>query len=620
MDRLVVQRIGGRRDRMADGRPVQYLRVRTRNGAPIRRDALNALLRKLIRDRPEIDILPALFYRGTGWRNTPTWINANTPEDFRFVREGSLYDMVELRRAGPEDPPAEVDTVTHAYLSIRPYAPPAGGCTSGLGREGRHNDKNDCLIRCIARALNGNRHHLQDSDFRRVAGVEKGTPIPASDRLFAFIESKLPGVAVRCHGDFTYASGRAAARVINIKLHEGHYDLAFEEGRARSQYVMGKGEPRKLAVYAVGPDDEVARLRVIDEDADREISLAQLRAWRSRGKGRENCPWWLVRAKEDEEPAEAVERIRRDCEDMKELYRIDLVRLGGDLTRAARQLFLYMSVALPPSEPLSLLEENFLGESGRGALRGGLIYTCAKCGEVWEGEAVQFDINSAYPWVQSSRIQLPIGRGREVRLERWDPKKPSVGLYKAKIVVRGPLAVLWPKTLGDGPQSFAHWTHVDLQRAELLGGTIELAPGINAIIYDDPAKRLAAADAYGAYVETLYAMKRAGNRMAKELLVRLWGAHCERAFNKLYADAKDENVIPLSACAWHPSADGVFRWDSLPEPGARFVGEYPRWGAFITAKLRFEVTKMLLAASPDLSKLRRLHIQRREADSAKQQG
>ena len=80
--------------------------------------------------------------------------------------------------------------------------------------------------------------------------------------------------------------------------------------------------------------------------------------------------------------------------------RLDLAAFAS-ATQHGLELFRLSSRTVPAAPALTDLEEQWL------CLHGGVIYTAAKGGVEWAGEAAQCDHTSFYPSVQTSKYLLP---------------------------------------------------------------------------------------------------------------------------------------------------------------------------------------------------------------------
>ena len=470
----------------------------------------------------------------------------------------------------------------------------AGGCSPK-----RDNGMNDCLYHCLYHAY-GTFSRLPKSIekpeiLKKALGLQRTDPIPVS--CIEEVERIARSIAINIVGEVTRISTSSAKRRITIVFTNGHYSIAHNRDRKRTDPATTKSK-LPITYQEDGINNKVI---LYDGEIIRTITISEFRKLQSKSLFSKWC-YIPVDRKVKESLEEAYARIHKErdvlLQESKKLgLPLDLFMHNGSYKKTALWLFERLSVAVPANKPLDPLEAKWISE----AMMGGIIWA----NNEWKGFGRQYDETSLYPSIQQSALTFPINKGKFQTLEDFVNHRgySLYGIFRAEVEYREDMKSLFRYSY------HKKYTHIDLSRARELDLQVTLLPdGPNALVYDMET-RIPGKVIFGEYVHFLFKLKNLGEtvgRVAKKILNTLWGALCQR--NKSYHDlsANDdvfnfpegemlESIIPVTDSQW------VLQFSN---PGNIFKGEYPRIAPFILAQGRKIISQNI---QPYKDKIRRIH-------------
>ncbi|RIB00139.1 hypothetical protein C2G38_2309202 [Gigaspora rosea] len=207
------------------------------------------------------------------------------------------------------------------------------------------------------------------------------------------------------------------------------------------------------------------------------------------------------------------------------------MRKSGSYTLTSLKLFRKTTLAPKRSEKIDEKENAWLNLASTGAL----VFA-----EKYEGEAIQYDVNSMYIYeMLKKEASWPIATGKfhtiDVSLvEKWN--KFPYGIFKATIEGNPPKKSLQcTRYLRYNPHRI--YTHFDLECAKRNGLKVYLLDeSPNELIYEKNTC-ISGSDMFGKWGNILYNIKKEGGtagKVSKALLVSLWGVLCEQRNGQNY--------------------------------------------------------------------------------------
>ena len=242
--------------------------------------------------------------------------------------------------------------------------------------------------------------------------------------------------------------------------------------------------------------------------------------------------YYFIKADNSETIIEAYKRINEESEAIAEKTngQVDM-RKSGSYTLTSLKLFRETTLAPNRSEKIDEKENAWLNLASTGAL----VFA-----EKYEGEAIQYDVNSMYIYeMLKKEASWPIAPGKFHTInssftEKWS--KFPYGIYKATIEGNPPKKSLQcTRYLRYNPHGI--YTHYDLECARKNGLKVTLMNiSPNALIYERNI-RITGKNMFGEWGNILYNIKKEGGtagKVSKALLVSLWGALCEQRNGQNY--------------------------------------------------------------------------------------
>ncbi|CAJ0648906.1 755_t:CDS:2 [Entrophospora sp. SA101] len=242
--------------------------------------------------------------------------------------------------------------------------------------------------------------------------------------------------------------------------------------------------------------------------------------------------YYFIKADNSETIEEAYKRINEESEAIAEKTNglVDM-RKSGSYTLTSLKLFRETTLAPNRSGKIDEKENAWLNLATTGAL----VFA-----EKYEGEAIQYDVNSMYIYeMLKKEASWPITTGKfhtiDVSLvEKWN--KFPYGIFKATIEGNPPKKSLqYTRYLRYNPHGI--YTHFDLECAKRNGLKVYLLDeSPNALIYEKNTC-VSGSDMFGKWGNILYKIKKEGGtagKVSKALLVSLWGVLCEQRNGQNY--------------------------------------------------------------------------------------
>ncbi|DAC81772.1 TPA_asm: PolB [Monosiga MELD virus 1] len=585
-----------------------------------------------------------LRLNGLGWR-TPTSGFIRDPaklETLKLEEGGTDYEQLEY-----EDDNEEHLVFEQADLLLRVVHPREGGCV------GENNRLNDCLSWALTKAFAGHVpqiHNLtlemkrelggdtlaHNSVLKTWCGLPYNARVPAS-MIPRVEEAFAPSTAICLVGNEgeTYHSPRlpTATRVIYLRLKrnkngEGHYVVATQPGRTTTPLrVDPSGKPKQRAAYLRREAGGVVTWDLYTYESLRNgdephatASTEQLHEWLQRPTV---CPYNITPM-----TATTVDELRANMDTIREYEESCPTSLGYDLRKYPslktylRDVFRGMSRTVTASPELEPVEVDWLlgftsVESGavyrlRSPFRGGVMFW-----EAYEGVGFDYDIVSMYPSLYKTKCRLPnckptpevLPADHFVRC-----RTATMGFYRCTIRVTGPGERLW-RSSSSARESI--YTHTDIMTAKMLGELVDPTTGdkgsctitlhnggqTNALIYRGAFVTFE--QAFGGYMNAFWPLKLLGNPLGKIALNRLWGMQGQTRKKKKVLDGDDrisQDELGGDVIAFH--CEGEKELYTVRGRGVdAFMGDYPRWPAFITALARQRLMKLLTDNGKDASYL-----------------
>jgi hypothetical protein len=288
--------------------------------------------------------------------------------------------------------------------------------------------------------------------------------------------------------------------------------------------------------------------------------------------------------------AEEYETILHDAEILKQesakikgLGEIDLSQCGYNVVTATRLLVYNNLRSIPVPEEITPMEEEWIYR----AFMGGIIMSVP----AQLDNAVDYDINSAYPFMMSKQgISFPIKQGEFSHMDDL-PEIVSYGIYH---VIISPHEDPHVARLFRFNQK-NYYTHTDIQLARNLGLNVELIHDGQANSLTYKTGRALGMHMFKTLVDNLYQLKQKKVPFAKAIINTIWGCLCEK--NKLtrvaYHD-KPEIVVDEehTILAIHPVAGG--HRVQYAKQGGLYKYNYARIGVFLTSYVRRFMSETLL--------------------------
>jgi hypothetical protein len=458
-----------------------------------------------------------------------------------------------------------------------------------VGGAGKYND---CLFDCMLKAV-GTENNLP-SGIRTPAHLKKFLGVPR-DAMIAtsaipiidqYLAEHKPAYCISCEDVYTSPRMSKAKFCIRLRLHNEHYELLCNEGRARTQGVLHKKEG--FIIY------RHTGFETVEYCLDTVCETVDLAKWENemRPKFKHLA---MVYYKGVDDLMTVWKKRKADTDALfnatKGIYDFPTVNMNNypSVRVGVLDLFRQSTKALKSPEPIDSIEAYWLDR----AFSGGLIWA-----EKYDGDAVGYDCNSAYPSAMlDQRFQFPVRQGEFMQLtqeafDKWTYLK--FGIYRCEIECSHPH---FAKSFHDKPSN--EYTTKDLRVVQELGGKITLIQDGQANFLYYSKDKLINCKFMQKYIETFYELKQQGVPLAKDFLNMLWGSMSQKKFKTLVfatefaendryefaANEKIESIIPTSDEKGH-----VFKYFDKNDI---WETDYARIAPFLTAFVRYEMYKTM---------------------------
>lgn len=523
-----------------------------------------------------------------GWRSGGWFTVEQGPTLFTLL---NYYDEDDIG----EDPDPERYNTFIVYARRRPEM--TGGCRKGSS------PNNDCLFECLRRIYGSTRKLPKiiknGAALKDALGLQRKDCVPLS--LIPRLEKILENITINVTGDASIESSKKCDRIANLILTNGHFSVA------KSQRPELKGwcfESKKPLVYKTdGINGVVHFYDGISHWTGTYQELYDIRCTPRSGD------WCLVpsRRNHSETLEETYTRFNQEANELlKKTNNVIDLRKAGAYKPITLKYFRTKSQGIRPNGPLSPSEAQWISDT----MMGGLIW-----GELWEGEAEQYDVTSMYPSLMiKPGVTWPIDAGEfctvsNAWLDNQTGKKYyKYGLYRASIS-GSPLHS--KKLFRFNPRGI--YTHYDLTHAEAMGFQVVLKRcSPNALIYSR-LQRISGSVMFEPFVDELFQIKCQGGPAgdaAKKILNMLWGALSERKLTSTVIGKgtkyNEESPFELPEGEMLQSIMPIGTGNhaiKTTNPGNLFVGEYPRIAPFLLAFGRMTIFQLIRPYSDHLKRI-----------------
>ena len=467
--------------------------------------------------------------------------------------------------------------------------PLSGGCDGEM---------NDCLWFCLRDLFNGEAYLPKPiasaGKLKRLLGVDRLEPVPC--KLLATLEDKIK-VNVNVSGDVSRPSKKAHPRKADVVLRNGHYTVAHRHKMDEQLRQNTNHMDKKLVVYKEVHAGTCLHYETYDTDrGSRTVTREDMEEFWMKPL---SSAFIYRRAESDSIPLEEqLVALQADADILKDHSQglINLRRSLGDKT-AALFAFGKLSRMFDPPEPIDTSEAVWI----QNAKSGGLIF--AEKGKKLD-HAWSYDLNKMYSaMLSNAKFTVPYSKGEVKHVGSLPEAYVPYGIYKCRITnPKGVDARLF-RMQKRRENVFVHYTHFDLTTARELDLDIELADGINCLLY--PTGRKAGSQLFKPFVDTMYNLhvKTGGMRRCKKIMNCLWGGLAQNNRKKVdltkggELDVEDADVVHIEP---HNSGHLVVV-QSYSKP---FKTNYARIAPFLTA---FARRYMFLELKPFTDHVFRIH-------------
>ena len=451
----------------------------------------------------------------------PRWFSADSSrlnDDINFM---NLSDYEEYQ-SDPEEYQA------FRFIFVERDPPPA---------EGGKDENNDCLIKCIQKALGTSKtkFFIVAEELKQKLGLARTDPIPITDmkKVEQYVNNKLNckndlnAYSIFVSGDHEYLSPNPTNKKFHITLSNGHYTL--DDSKIKVLHCKSHDEKPILMIETI---DDV--IHTFDGEVNGVISRQEFNNLIRDPYSRSYTP--VLRDTLDKKTLrgeciedsyylfkEMADEMKKHCGGCYNFYKC------GSFKSMALNQFYKNNITVQP-EPIHNAEATWIEDGSSGAI----MYW-----QNYEGHAHDYDVNSRYPDVmQKNQHYFPIKEG-EFKIVSEMSNKMEFGIYRCKIT-----------KADDRPYKFFRfnpknkYTNLDIDVALNYGLTVELMMDDkpNALIYTKD-KLMNGAFLFKNYIDELYELKKNKVNGAKALLNVLWGGLTESTCYKHAFEFDEENDI-----------------------------------------------------------------------------
>ena len=478
------------------------------------------------------------------------------------------------------------DTFRKFNFLVKLY-PLAGGCDGNM---------NDCLWYCLRDLFNGEAYLPKSiatpGKLKRLLGVGRLAPVPC--KLLPKLEDEIK-VNINVSGDVDATSSKAHPRKADVKLRAGHYTVDHVHKMDPQLRQTTNNKDKKLAVYR---EVYAGKCLMYEVCSDKGLATVSREHMDEFWKKPLSHAYIYRRAECDATPLhEQLVALIADANILKD-HTKGLINMHRVLNDKGAALFAFgkLSRMFDPPQPIGTAEAVWI----KHAKSGGLIYaangTKLDCG--WS-----YDLNKMYSGMLSSaKFTVPCAVGVPKHMQKLPDAYVPYGIYKCRITnPKGVDTRLFrmPKK----ETAFVCNTHFDLTTARELGLQIELADGVNCLLFS--AGRKTASHLFKPFVDLMYDVhvKTGGMKRCKKIMNCLWGGLAETNRQKLDTTKCEElNLQDHDVVHVEPHDDGhLVLMESYSQP---FKTNHARIAPFLTA---FARRHMFLMLQPFTEHVFRIH-------------
>jgi len=439
-----------------------------------------------------------------------------------------------------------------------------GGTTSGKS-------KNACLFNCICEAMKHQKYFKYDNQLKKFLGVDKEDKV--SYKLLPKLEDEIKA-NIYLVGDHTYTSAKTYAKVINMKLEDGHYSLIPHNSK---QLLKAVSHTKKTIIFYYKTKNLTITTYNGIEEITEPLTLDKIIQIREATIKHKSSKIKYMKAKPGTDIKEQYNTFMEDAKDILEATngKINLFK-NPTFKGEALRIFYNCSKCINP-EPLTPAESLFHEK----AFKGGLRYTKKGTYENCAG----YDVNKQYTHILTSdSFKIPIKQGEFIQLTTL-PEYLNYGIYRAHIQGQTNIFKF---------NSENYYSHFDIKRALQLGLNVELIQDgqANALIYKGN-KTVSGAVMFKPYFD--YVGKYMKDIKAKTAL--------KKVINILWGALMQKNTQTFKSTSEHASAYGnihqitpmksgtlLITYQDINKP---FIYDYARVGCFLTSKARALISSIV---------------------------
>jgi len=441
-----------------------------------------------------------------------------------------------------------------------------GGTSSGKS-------KNACLFNCLCDAIKNQTYFKYDNTLKKFLGVDKEDKV--CYKLLPKLEDKIKA-NIHLVGDYTYTSAKTYAKVVNMKLEDGHYSLIPHNS---TQLLKTVSHIKKTIIFYYKTKNLTITTYDGIEEITEPLTLDKIIQIREATIKHKSSKIKYMRAKPGTDIKEQYNTFMEDANDILEATngKINLFK-NPTFKGEALRIFYNCSKCINP-EPLTPAESLFHEK----AFKGGLRYTKKGTYENCAG----YDVNKQYTHIlTSASFKIPIKQGEFLQLTTLS-EKLNYGIYRAHIENNKHTNIF--KFNCDN-----YYTHFDIKRALELGLNVELIQDgqANALLYKGN-KTVSGAVMFKPYFDYVgkYMKDTKAKTALKKVINILWGALMQKntqtfksTSERASAYGNIHEITPMK------SGSLLITYQDINKP---FVYDYARLGCFLTSKARALISCMV---------------------------
>ena len=474
-----------------------------------------------------------------------------------------LYDATEYDERDQDT----YDEIALYFVEATLKPSTAGGATA--------DKNNNCLYNCLLSVLYNRIPWATPEEFKLYLKINVQAKVDISK--IPIVEKGLKNFQLNIHGDYTYISTVKSMKVINIKLHNGHYTVIQNENNDKVNTLNVSYNKRKPMIYDA--------CTFMGFDGKNEVFISkkyksEIKRWQTE---------YILVNKSDYKKSlkENYDIFIKDAFELNTLTKgaIDLFKTGQDKITALN-LFDKYSKYIPTADKINQLEAECISD----ATTGSIIFA-----RPYVGPGHYYDIKSMYPSIMKSAQVFPVKGGEFKIIDEVEFFKNinyfTYGIYRCEVLKSRDESINRMFRFNYNNK----YTHIDLCTAVSLGLTIHLIQDDKAnFLFYARDKCLAGSELFSEFVDILFKLKESGIKRCKFILNILWGALCEKKKNKLHVKKtdklKDHDVEVIGLRPYNDNETIVETVDVLDQ----YISGFARLKPFLIARGRALIAKIML--------------------------